>query len=85
MLSTGACQTLLIDNSSSKAGLEGTPLLQVMWSCIYVLVAIRAASQYRLLLTGSVQINPRGSGIAGGSLHSLVRGSWGHPDVEASP
>jgi exopolysaccharide production protein ExoQ len=50
MLSTGACQTLLIDNSSSKAGLEGTPLLQAMWSCIYVLVAIRASSQYRVIV-----------------------------------
>jgi exopolysaccharide production protein ExoQ len=50
VLSTGACQTLLIDNSSSKAGLEGTPLLQGMWSCIYVLVAVRAASRYRSIV-----------------------------------
>jgi exopolysaccharide production protein ExoQ len=50
VVATGACQTLVTDSSSAKAGVEGTPVLQAIWACIYIIVAIRASSRYRAIL-----------------------------------
>ncbi len=50
VLGTGALQSLIVDSSSSKAISEGNPFLQVVWACIYVITAIRAAQQSRAIL-----------------------------------
>ena len=50
VLATGALQSLIVDSSSSKAISEGNPFLQVVWACIYVIAAIRAAQQSRAIL-----------------------------------
>jgi exopolysaccharide production protein ExoQ len=50
VLGTGALQSLVVDSSSSKAISEGNPFLQVVWACIYVITAIRAAQQPRAIL-----------------------------------
>jgi exopolysaccharide production protein ExoQ len=50
VLGTGALQSLIVDSSSSKAISEGNPFLQVVWACIYVITAIRAAQHSRAIL-----------------------------------
>lgn len=50
VLGTGALQSLIVDSSNSKAISEGNPFLQVVWACIYVITAIRAAQQPRAIL-----------------------------------
>jgi exopolysaccharide production protein ExoQ len=49
MLATGALQSLVVDSSTSKAVTEGNLWLQIMWACIYVVVAIRASHQYQAI------------------------------------
>ena len=48
-LATGALQSLVVDSSTSKAVTEGNLWLQIMWACIYVIVAIRASRQYQAI------------------------------------
>jgi exopolysaccharide production protein ExoQ len=50
VLGTGALQSLIVDSSSSKAISEGNPFLQVVWACIYVVTAVRAAQQSRAIM-----------------------------------
>lgn len=50
VLGTGALQSLIVDTSTSKAVAEGNPFLQVVWACIYIIVAIRAAQQSRAIM-----------------------------------
>ena len=50
VLGTGALQSLIVDTSTSKAVAEGNPFLQVVWACIYIIVAIRAAQQSHAIM-----------------------------------
>lgn len=49
-LATGAGTSFILDTSTTKAVTEGNSLLQVVWAFIYVIVAIRAAKNYRAIV-----------------------------------
>ncbi|MFY9805029.1 MAG: O-antigen ligase family protein [Candidatus Acidiferrales bacterium] len=49
-LATGAGTSVFLNNNTSKAVAEGNSLVQVVWAGIYVIVAIRAAKNYRAIV-----------------------------------
>jgi exopolysaccharide production protein ExoQ len=46
-LATGAFQSLVVDNSTAQTINEGNPLLQIIWALFYVVVVIRAITNFR--------------------------------------
>ena len=49
-LATGAFQSLVVDNTNPQAGAEGSPLMKVLWTAVYSVVAFRVLSQYHRIV-----------------------------------